>query len=234
MHTHTAFLSSSISAPLLLLRLSLALPHLLPSAHPHRRVRSAARLPPPRRPPCRASPHSRLVGPRLAPPHPFAFPASTPTLPRLPFPDPFASPLLHLSPAVFSATVTLFLPWPRVFRATSLSPPLPPLFLADPYARSFFFFSPFFLPCLSSAFLRLFFHLFSLRVSYRFSPIFHSLRPTLLYTFTDPVSIRPSSSRFRSLRFASLSLFLSFFPSSFLFYVYVRIYFIYMYIHIYV
>lgn len=233
MHTHTAFLSSSISAPLLLLRLSLALPHLLPSAHPHRRVRSAARLPPPRRPPCRASPHSRLVGPRLAPPRPFAFPASTPTLPRPPFParvavtPPFARRVLRhghsLSPLASCLSSHV-----------SISYPLPPLFLADPYARSFFFFSPFFLPCLSSAFLRLFFHLFSLRVSYRFSPIFHSLRPTLLYTFTDPVSIRPSSSRFRSLRFASLSLFLSFFPSSFLFYVYVRIYFIYMYIHIYV
>lgn len=177
---------------------------------------------PPRRSPPRPSPPVRV--PRF---YPHSTPPALPRPVRVAVTPPFARRVLRhghsLSPLASCLSSHV-----------SISYPLPPLFLADPYARSFFFFSSFFLPCLSSAFLRLFFHLFSLRVSYRFSPIFHSLRPTLLYTFTDPVSIRPSSSRFHSLRFASLSLFLSFFPSSFLFYVYVRIYFIYMYIHIYV
>lgn len=235
MHTHTAFLSSSISAPLLLLRLSLALPHLLPSAHPHRLVRSAARLPPPRRPPCRASPHSRLAGPRLAPPRPFALPASTPTLPRPPFPDPFASPLLHLSPAVFSATVTLFLPWPRVFRATSLSPihsrhsssptrtPVPFFsfllffFLASPLPSCAYFSTSFPSACLTA----------SLPSSTPFDPRYYILSPTPSLSVHRRLVSTPYASR------PFLYFFLSFLLLSSSMYMYVYILYICIYIYTY-
>lgn len=229
MHTHTAFLSSSISAPLLLLRLSLALPHLLPSAHPHRRVRSAARLPPPRRPPCRASPHSRLVGPRLAPPRPFAFPASTPTLPRPPFParvavtPPFVrrvlrhghslSPLAsclssHVSISSTPATLPRRPVRPFLFFLFSFFSSLPLLCLLAPIFPPLF--PPRVLPLLSHLPLP----------STHATIYFHRPRlyPSIVVSFPLPTLRVP--------------FFISFFLSSFLFYVRVRIYFIYIYTYI--
>lgn len=223
LHTHTAFLSSSISAPPLLLLL-LPLPQLPPLPHPHRRVRSAARLPPPRRPRCRVSPHSRRIAPCLAPPPSLAHPACTPHSPACPSSThsrrrystfrPPSSPPRSLS---FSLGLVSF----ELVSISSTPATLP----RQPVP--FFLFSS---PLPSCAYFSTSFP----SVSYRFSPSSTPFDPRY-YTFTDPVSIRPSSSRFRSLHSASLSSFISFFLPSSSIYAYdtrMYIFYIYMYIHV--